>query len=78
VHRASGWFSVLSAHGILNVFHASSLQVINDPNVITVQRELPRAQALLACIYQCDYKGYFQAVRTCATALCSVLCTAAM
>jgi hypothetical protein len=43
--------------------------VINDPNVITVQRELPRAQALLASIYQCDYAGYFQAVRI-YTAMC--------
>lgn len=37
--------------------------MINDPHVITIARELPHAQALLSAIYQCDYKGFFKAVR---------------
>jgi hypothetical protein len=36
--------------------------VINDPNVITIQRELPKEQALLAAIYSCNYAAFFKAV----------------
>lgn len=36
--------------------------MINDPNVITVVRELPKPQALVNAIYQCDYAAFFKAV----------------
>ena len=42
----------------------SSVQVINDPHVITIARELPHAQGLLSALYQCDYKAFFHAVST--------------
>mmetsp|Transcript_125845 Transcript_125845/g.246648 ORF Transcript_125845/g.246648 Transcript_125845/m.246648 type:complete len:372 (-) Transcript_125845:76-1191(-) len=37
-------------------------KVIDDPHVITAQRELPRQQALLSSIYNCDYSGFFKAI----------------
>jgi hypothetical protein len=40
----------------------ATAQVINDPNVITIQRELPKEQALLAAIYSCNYAAFFKAV----------------
>lgn len=38
------------------------MKVVNDPNVITVVRELPKAYALVNAIYHCDYSAFFKAV----------------
>jgi len=37
-------------------------KLIDDPSVITVSRELPDAKTLLHSIYECNYKGFFQAI----------------
>lgn len=38
-------------------------RVIQDPQVLTVIRDLPAAQQLVWSIYNCDYKSFFEAVR---------------
>jgi 26S proteasome regulatory subunit N7 len=37
-------------------------KIVNDPHVITAVRDLPNAHALVNTIYQCNYKGFFEAV----------------
>lgn len=38
------------------------VQIISDPHVITVIRELPNPQRLVNSIYNCDYQSFFHAV----------------
>jgi len=42
--------------------YVSIFQVIVDPNVISIFRELPQADTLVNSIYSCDYKKFFEGV----------------
>lgn len=42
--------------------YISIFQVIVDPNVISIFRELPQADTLVNSIYSCDYKKFFEGV----------------
>lgn len=43
-------------------FYVFIFQVIVDPNVISIFRELPQADILVNSIYSCDYKKFFEGV----------------
>jgi len=53
-------------------FYVCISQVIVDPNVISIFRELPQADILVNSIYSCDYKKFFEGVGYCCLSSLSI------